>query len=217
MTFLLLFLKIQFTRSGPHEINGLQPVWNPNTGLYIAIIEVQTDGCPVGVPGSPPYILMLAESADGALTFHLKSNVPLDGMYPHGAGNPLYAGGRATYYVNGHWASFPHINYPTYIAYTTSPDLFNWYCDPSQISNASPIRKVIIPIGNDWGMSTLDQAADSSILKFNGNTYLFYDKDDNAHYSDKIGYAIYHGTLAQYDNCALPSPSRQFRLPTRRQ
>jgi hypothetical protein len=190
----------------PQEINGLQPVYNPNTGTYIATIEVHTSGCPAG---TPPYVLMLVESTDGAQTFHIKDNAPLSGISPYGVGYaPLYAGGRATFYVNGHWATFPHIDYPTYITYAISPDLYNWQTRGLySLGSPNAIRVVDFINTTVWGLTSSNQAADSSILEYNGNTYLFYSHDDNTNGAGRLGYSKFSGTLSDYDACFIPSAS----------
>jgi hypothetical protein len=191
----------------PQGLDGLAPVYNPNTGNYNALVEIVTSGCPAG---SPAYVLMLVESTDGAVTFHLKDNAPLSGISPYGVGYAgLYAGGRATYYVNGHWATFPHIDGPTYITYAISPDLYNWQTAPlaGYYDGSVPSRRVVTTYPTVWGLTLCDQAADAAILEYNGSSYLFYSHDDNTNLAGRIGYSKFSGTLSDYDACFIPSAS----------
>jgi hypothetical protein len=191
----------------PEGINGLEPVLDPNTGNYYAIIEVASGSC-----FTPPYVMFAVLSTDGANTFHLISNTPLTSMQPTGLGyNPLYAGGRATFYVNGHWASFPHIDGPTWIGYSKSPDYFNWVTD--YVCRDYTGAYAVVKVGGDhnlsnvWGLTACDQAADSSIIEYNGNSYLFHSHDDNTNNNGRIGYSKFSGTLADYDSGFIPSAS----------
>jgi hypothetical protein len=191
----------------PQGIDGLEPVYNPQTGYYNALVEIVTGGCPAG---SPAYVLMLVESKDNASTFYLKDNAPLSGIQPYGVGySPLYAGGRATFYVNGHWATFPHIDMPTYITYAISPDLYNWQTGPlaGVYDGEVPSRRVVTTYPTVWGLTACDQAADSSIIEYNGSSYLFYSHDDNTNSQGRIGYSKFSGTLSDYDACFIPSAS----------
>jgi hypothetical protein len=56
-----------------------------------------------------------------------------------------------------------------------------------------------------WGLTQCDQAADASIIEYNGNSYLFYSHDDNTNLQGALGYSMFHGTLAQYDNGEIPT------------
>jgi hypothetical protein len=192
-------------------INGLEPVLDPVSGNYYAIIEVASGSC-----FSTPYVMFAVLSTDGAQTFHLISNTPLTSMQPISLGyNPLYAGGRATFYVNGHWASFPHIDGPTWIGYSRSPDFFNWTTDYGLSRDYIGAYRVVKVggdqnISNVWGLIACDQAADASIIEYNGNSYLFHDHDDNTNMQGRIGYSKFSGTLAQYDSGIIPSATPTF-------
>ena len=157
----------------------------------MGMVEVATGSCPV----LSQYVLWLCESYDNGLTFRLKSPEALKGINPFAPKLHLYAGGRSTVLAGNHWHSWPHVDYPTNIYHSESSDLYNWKSDPVP---------VVILTEHTFGLKACNQVADTCIIEYKGNTYLFYDATDNVNGAGAIGYSVYHGTLAMYDACVNP-------------
>jgi len=155
-------------------------------------------GGPDHCVGRPAYFLWLFESTDGAQTFHSASPDELKGLNPDPTDTSLYAGGRATVLINGHWHTWTHAGFPSSLYHGESYDKYNWKTDPNAIAT---------PYLNQFGLIACDQSADASLLEANGNLYLFYDGTDNTHGTGAIRYSKYTGSLADYDNCLIVTPT----------
>ena len=162
---------------------------------YYATAEIQsnTGEC----PGKVAYFLWLFKSNDNAQTFQSVSSDELLSLSPN-PGGTLYAGGRSTVAVNTHWHTWTHIGYPTSIYHGVTYDHYNWYTEPVP---------VVTPWVTMFGLTACNQAADTSVIEVSGKTYLFFDGTDNTTPAGRIGYAVYNGTLAQYDACMNPLPT----------
>jgi hypothetical protein len=167
-------------------------------GLYWAIAEVMTDSC-TAVPGPLAYTLWLFKSTDGAKTFKLASKAPLSTITSTIKKPWLYAGGRATFKVNGTFYTFPHIFLPSSIYLSKSRDLFHWKTCPVPVVTPGDSGTLL-------GLSKCNQAADASVIQAKGRTYLFYDGTDNFNASGRIGVTVFPGTEADLDACLRPKP-----------
>lgn len=74
---------------------------------------------------------------------------------------------------------------PTDIYHARSSDLMNWTVD----STGPALRRT-----EGW---EVDQVADPSLVEAGGQTFLFYDGDDNPKASASIGAAVFDGTLSE--------------------
>jgi hypothetical protein len=179
-------------------IDGAGIFYNRRDSKWYGTAEFQNNGgCPT--IGGIPYIMWLIVSDDGANTFHIASPAPLTGMSTSPGSQVLYAGGRSTVKIGAHWHSWPHINYPSCIYHSQSDDLYNWKTDPVPVVIFSPTM---------FGLTRCNQAADTSIIEYKGNTYLFYDGTDNVNGAARIGYSKFNGTFAQYDTLRTQAPPK---------
>jgi hypothetical protein len=86
--------------------------------------------------------------------------------------------------------------------------LYNWQTRGLySLGSPNAIRVVDFINTTVWGLTFSNQAADSSILEYNGSTYLFYSHDDNTNGAGRLGYSKFGGTLSDYDACFIPSAS----------
>jgi hypothetical protein len=166
-----------------------------NGANYWAIAEVGMGDCPyLGVS----YALWLCKSTNGGNTFLPASPDPLNCLNPYYPAQGLFASGRSTVKIGSRWHTWQHVDYPTNIYHGESLDLYNWITDGVVVGYTQFL----------WGELNCNQVADTSIVEDQGNTYLYYDAADNTigdPINGVIGYSMYHGTLAEFDNCELPT------------
>jgi hypothetical protein len=160
---------------------------------YWGLAELEAGNC----PDISAYELWLAkDTGSNAVSFTSASGSALDSLIPAGFGiGTIFAGGRSTVKIGNHYHTWEHVRVPSNIWHGESNDLFNWKCDPTPVVVYSQYM---------WGLKNCNQVADTSIIEYKGNTYLFYDGTDNADKTGAIGYSRYNGTLVQYDACYLP-------------
>lgn len=189
--------------SGGYPIDGMQP-FQDGSGNWYATVEVQNVG---GCFGNPGYMLWLVKGNSDASVFQPWSAVPLFGMSPHPEiPSFLWAGGRAILRAaSGSYYSWTHDGGPTYLYNSVNGgDLLNWYTSPWHVFDVAAY---------DWGLGAgVDQDADATILQRTDTTggqmlVLGFDKTKNSNGTGAIGYAIYHGSIDDYDNCFLPTPT----------
>ena len=193
---------------GGTNIDGMQPFYN--NGGWWATAEMQNGGS-CSLSGSPipgAYILGLFKGNSDASQFTFYSIAPLYGMGPSPSVNSqTFAGGRAVIEAtSGHIFNFTHCNTPTFLYCATSGgDMFNWY---------TYTRYLFDPAALDWGLppGKVDQTADSTVLQRTDSSggkmvVLVYDRTDNSDGYAAIGYSLFHGSIDNFDNCLVPSPT----------
>ena len=142
--------------------------------------------------GLAAYVLWLGKGINGgADSFKLASSAPLYGTAGQGV-NQIFAGGRATIKIGNDYHTWTHIGYPSTIYHAQSSDLYNWTSDPTP---------VVAYTSTMFGLTDCNQAADTSVIEYNGSIYLFYDGADNSNFGGAIGYSKYPYSLSNYSEC----------------
>ena len=161
---------------------------------WIGLVEVQIGACP---SLGNQYALWPVKSTDGGNTFAPMSAVPAIGLNPDNSTGRLTAGSRSFQKIGSRWHDVPHIDYPTYLYHAESNDMFNWITYPTP---------VVTPGSSGGGLSNTNQVSDCGQgLEYQGNVFWPFDWTDNANGNGAIGYIQYHGTLAEFDSCAMPT------------
>lgn len=133
----------------------------------------------------------LFKSTDGGYTFQHVAG-PITSLQDSPGG--MYGGPRAFKKIGDTYHLWYHAGYitstlPTAVWHATSTDMINWTPDPQPTVSIAE---------SSLGLYSPDQTADTSMIEFNGKTFLFYDADDNSYGMSRIGVATFNGTLEQY-------------------
>src|SRR5271157_711354 len=180
------------------QLDGIG-IFQDSVNNYWCLAEIISNQC----PGSRDYSLWLWKDISGNATHFVPASVDplnsLDPLYPNGIDS--CQGSRGVVGIGSgaarHYYEVIGSGLQTILYLGESYDLYNWTVYPTP---------VVTPFSTMFGLTESTQAADSSVIEYNGSWYIFYDGTDNINKEAAIGFTMYPGTLAQFDDCGtLPS------------